>query len=394
MLLYAVFQFLSYETNPGKRNFHILTFAGLFFFFFWIVGAHEPVYFGWRAYLILNSVAVLLIALASLLVTYLIARASYAALNLKSKLPKSMDMTYGCFSVFVVTFELIGICLTLGYDEERYNAFRHFANTLVVAFAGSYLEISFFVLRREIHKLHKGISKDKTSGSKVQLDRLESTDAVNSLSGRKALRIMTDVKDKGRATDAEIGTSSPLQSAAQTSALLTAVGGSKPSSRRGTKLDHHKLKSPSGSTARTRGSSDERNTTNINTNINININSNINNTDSRKLSEESKKARGVGNHTPTQSIKSFRDTKESTTQTSAATQANYTSNKRLEHRRSKTGLHKKRIKERRKAKRMLRRISHMVILVPLVCLLVSIALLSYVVTQIQSRYTQPIRGAY
>eukprot|EP00954_Amorphochlora_amoebiformis_P022393 1352965-Amorphochlora_amoeboformis.AAC.2 len=44
------------------------------------------------------------------------------------------------------------ICLTLGYDEERYNAFRHFANTLVVAFAGSYLEISFFVLRREIHK--------------------------------------------------------------------------------------------------------------------------------------------------------------------------------------------------------------------------------------------------
>ncbi|GAB5355708.1 hypothetical protein AAMO2058_000228600 [Amorphochlora amoebiformis] len=153
LIAFGVTQVLSDEKNTAKFRFQMLSLIALVIMLFWFLGAHEPLYYGWEAYLVLASVVNVLLALGCLWLSYVITTVSYAALNLQSKLPKSMRVTYVLFSALTVIIQLVGLLLTLIMDELRYNSMRHFSNVLVVCFAGTYLETSLVKLWGEIQEM-------------------------------------------------------------------------------------------------------------------------------------------------------------------------------------------------------------------------------------------------
>jgi len=121
-------------------------------------GAHEPIYFGWKAFLLLGASSVICIGSTAMYVLYVFVRARYGATHLSSELPKTIKSIFRVsYSVAVVAM-LVGTFGTLATDSLRWNAIRH-VSLLVMSLAGITVMIhSIVVLRSEIESHRRQMS--------------------------------------------------------------------------------------------------------------------------------------------------------------------------------------------------------------------------------------------
>lgn len=135
---------VSHDSKSPNR----LILANLVVLFVWIQGAHNPDYYGWRAFLILGSLSNVILSVLGLYIVWLISKAAYASVQMMNRLPpKATEYVYLVFSSIVVVTQLVGMALTLAYNKNKFNAIRHFSMLTATVTAGVYGEYSFIRLR-------------------------------------------------------------------------------------------------------------------------------------------------------------------------------------------------------------------------------------------------------
>eukprot|EP00468_Gymnochlora_sp_CCMP2014_P000008 CAMPEP_0167740180 /NCGR_PEP_ID=MMETSP0110_2-20121227/128_1 /TAXON_ID=629695 /ORGANISM="Gymnochlora sp., Strain CCMP2014" /LENGTH=267 /DNA_ID=CAMNT_0007624033 /DNA_START=142 /DNA_END=945 /DNA_ORIENTATION=- len=129
--------------------------VNLVLYWIWMLGAHEPLYFGWQAYLVLSAVTNVMSALIGLYVTYSIARANYIAANLGGEFPSWSELFFKLLAVFLSLCNVVSVIVVLATDHSDVNALRHVSITVLALFISGYLEYSFISLRRQVKQLYK-----------------------------------------------------------------------------------------------------------------------------------------------------------------------------------------------------------------------------------------------
>ncbi|GAB5365138.1 hypothetical protein AAMO2058_001031100 [Amorphochlora amoebiformis] len=146
--------------------------------FIWFLGAHEPLYFGWQAFLIFGTLSMLIILLTALYISYVLAIAQYAAVNMSKKLPKNMPMMYKTTAWVSIILNLAAVVTTIVTKDNRANAIRHAASLIIVSFAAPYAEISFLRLRKVLQAIHGSLSHSIADSSRpASLSRIKPNDA-------------------------------------------------------------------------------------------------------------------------------------------------------------------------------------------------------------------------
>mmetsp|Transcript_1487 Transcript_1487/g.3355 ORF Transcript_1487/g.3355 Transcript_1487/m.3355 type:complete len:486 (+) Transcript_1487:154-1611(+) len=139
-------------SNP-KFYLNIAIFFSLVLFWVWSLGAHEPAYFGWEAYIALRGLSNSSITFIGLYVTFLLAKANYVSSTMQARIPFWAGPAYVTVTTLTLTIQLVGIIVVVVTDSGPLNAITNIANVIAVSFGGTYMAYSSFSLRKGINKL-------------------------------------------------------------------------------------------------------------------------------------------------------------------------------------------------------------------------------------------------
>mmetsp|Transcript_8699 Transcript_8699/g.17059 ORF Transcript_8699/g.17059 Transcript_8699/m.17059 type:complete len:272 (-) Transcript_8699:223-1038(-) len=127
--------------------------------------AHEPLYWGWRSFLVLNCSEAALLELMGLYLTYTVLRANYRVISLNKKMPKWIEYSYVVAAILIGILQLAGVILVLLTDKLSCLVFAPAAAIIAVMFFGTIFEYSLYNLYREIGKSNKNIASTQSTGN-------------------------------------------------------------------------------------------------------------------------------------------------------------------------------------------------------------------------------------
>ncbi|GAB5371213.1 hypothetical protein AAMO2058_001560100 [Amorphochlora amoebiformis] len=86
-MIFSMAQIFGTKTVRSKKRIQWLTLIMIVVFFVFNLGAHDPVFFGWEAFLVFQLLTNTITLVTVLYLTYEIAKANYVAVNLKTRIP-------------------------------------------------------------------------------------------------------------------------------------------------------------------------------------------------------------------------------------------------------------------------------------------------------------------
>eukprot|EP00471_Norrisiella_sphaerica_P012087 CAMPEP_0184505034 /NCGR_PEP_ID=MMETSP0113_2-20130426/52775_1 /TAXON_ID=91329 /ORGANISM="Norrisiella sphaerica, Strain BC52" /LENGTH=358 /DNA_ID=CAMNT_0026894701 /DNA_START=390 /DNA_END=1464 /DNA_ORIENTATION=- len=135
------------DHQKAKYPMYWLNATTCIFGFFFFVGARDPYYFGWQAFLVLGSLC------------NICATSEHSSIGFTDEAaPREVTVSLGGAASLTLLLMLIGVFGTLATQDNRLSSLRHFS--LVAAFIGMLLVglPSLIRLRIEIDKLHPRVS--------------------------------------------------------------------------------------------------------------------------------------------------------------------------------------------------------------------------------------------
>jgi len=157
IFLYAISLIQHPTKNVALTRIRYLTIclSGILVVFF--LGAHEPLFFGWRFYLIGTAVIMILAMDTFLYITLVFSSALYTVTNRSSFSPSNGPTLILCGILLVSTVQITSVIGVLATNKFSWNSGRHLALALAMLIGGSYFIYSLHRLRGMIMKTRQNL---------------------------------------------------------------------------------------------------------------------------------------------------------------------------------------------------------------------------------------------
>mmetsp|Transcript_40112 Transcript_40112/g.64455 ORF Transcript_40112/g.64455 Transcript_40112/m.64455 type:complete len:383 (+) Transcript_40112:89-1237(+) len=157
IFLYAISLIQHPTKNVALTRIRYLTIclSGILVVFF--LGAHEPLFFGWRFYLIGTAVVMILAMDTFLYITLVFSSALYTVTNRSSFSPSNGPTLILCGILLVSTVQITSVIGVLATNKFSWNSGRHLALALAMLIGGSYFIYSLHRLRGMIMKTRQNL---------------------------------------------------------------------------------------------------------------------------------------------------------------------------------------------------------------------------------------------